>query len=133
MKYGIGAIVALVVAFIAIVCVGVYVNENKPSFGAIEIPLDANASTTSYGISSTTPTLILSANSGAYRRTFGNIGTSTVYLWEYSTSTGLLSQRGIPLFGSTVREEYGDNLWKGNVYAITSSGEVSTTTVAEYY
>ena len=133
MKYGIGAIVALVVAFIAIVCVGVYVNENKPSFGYIEIPLSANATTTSFTVSSTTAQLVLSANSGSYRRTFANLGTSTLYLWEYSTSTGLSAGVGIPVFGSTVREESGDTLWKGNAYMITSSGETSTVAVTDYY
>ena len=133
MKYGIGAIVALVVAFVAIVCVGVYVNGNKASFGTIEIPLNANATTTSFTISSTTAQLVLSANTGSYRRTFSNLGTSTLYLWEYSTSTGLSAERGIAVFGSTTREEYGDNLWKGNAYMITSSGETSTVAVTDYY
>jgi hypothetical protein len=133
MKYGIGATVALIIAFIAIIGVGIYVSDSKTSFGTIEIPLSANATTTSFTISSTTAQLVLSANSGSYRRTYANLGTSTVYMWEYSTSTGLSAGIGIPVFGSTIREEYGDNLWKGNAYMITSSGETSTVAVTDYY
>ena len=133
MKYGIGVFIGFVVAFIVVICVGAIVGNNAQSLGEIEIPLSANATTTSFTVSSTTAQLVLSANSGSYRRTFANLGTSTLYLWEYSTSTGLSAGVGIPVFGSTVREESGNTLWKGNAYMITSSGETSTVAVTDYY
>jgi hypothetical protein len=81
-------------------------------------------------VASSTVSLVLAGNGGRQYVEITNLGTSTVYLWEQSTSTGVAALKAFPVI-TNAKYTLGDPyLYVGNIWAITASG-TSTLTVVE--
>lgn len=127
MKYNIlGIIIAIA---IVIITATILFTENR-DLGGYSISWISGTTNSSSTVSNSASSVV-SDNTGRLYLSLVNDGANVVYLHFIATSTGVVAQEGIRLSATGGSFEIdANNLYLGEIYAITSSG-TSTLTIVE--